>query len=60
LQTWQGTFPVVDGNGSFVGVFDRANLLQSVKQAGPDARLADAVTASPVLTVSCRATWSKC
>jgi CBS domain-containing protein len=56
LQTSQGAFPVVDGNGSLVGVLDRANILQSVKQAGPDARVADAVTASPVLTVSCRAT----
>jgi stage IV sporulation protein FB len=56
LQTSQGTFPVVDGNGSFVGALDRANILQSVKQTGPDARVADAVTASPVLTVSCRAT----
>jgi CBS domain-containing protein len=42
LQTSQGTFPVVDGNGSFVGALDRANILQSVKQAAPDARV-DAV-----------------
>jgi Zn-dependent protease len=56
LQTSQGTFPVVDGNGSFVGILDRANILQSVKQAGPDARVADTMTASPVLTVGCRAT----
>jgi predicted transcriptional regulator len=42
---------VVDGNGSFVGILDRANILQSVKQAGPDARVADAMTALPVLTV---------
>jgi Zn-dependent protease/CBS domain-containing protein len=56
LQTSQGAFPVVDAKGSLVGVLDRANILRSVKQAGPDARVADAVTASPVLTVSCRAT----
>jgi Zn-dependent protease/CBS domain-containing protein len=56
LQTTQGTFPVVDGNGSFVGTLDRANILQSAKQAGPDARVADAMTTSPVLTVGCRAT----
>jgi stage IV sporulation protein FB len=56
LQTSQGAFPVVDGNGSLVGILDRANILQSVKQAGPDARVADAMTVSPVLTVSCRAT----
>ena len=42
---------MVDGNGSFVGTLDRANIFQSVKQAGPDARVADAMTASPVLTV---------
>jgi Zn-dependent protease len=56
LQTSQGAFPVVDNNGSLVGILDRANILQSVKQAGPDARVADAMTVSPVLTVSCRAT----
>jgi CBS-domain-containing membrane protein len=56
LQTSQRTFPVVDGNGSFVGTLDRANNFQSVKQAGPDARVADAMTASPVRTVGCRAT----
>lgn len=56
MQTAQGTFPVVDGNGSFVGILDRASILQSVKQAGPDARVADTMIASPVLTVGCRAT----
>jgi stage IV sporulation protein FB len=55
LQTSQGTFPVIASNGSFVGTLDRANILQSVKQAGPDARVADAMTA-PARTVSCRAT----
>ena len=59
LQTSQGTFPVVDGNGSFAGILDRANILQSVKQPGLDARVADAMTASAVLTVGCRATLSK-
>lgn len=56
LQTAQGVFPVVDARDSLVGVLDRGNILQSVKQAGPDARVADAATALPVLTVSCRAT----
>ena len=41
--------------GRTVGILDRANILQSVKQAGPDAPVADAMTASPVLTVGCRA-----
>jgi stage IV sporulation protein FB len=56
LQTSQRTFPVVDGKGSFIGILDRANILQSAKQAGPDARVADTMIASPVLTVGCRAT----
>jgi stage IV sporulation protein FB len=56
LQTSQGTFPLVDRNGSLVGTLDRANILQSVKQARLDARVADAMTASPVLTVDYRAT----
>jgi Zn-dependent protease/CBS domain-containing protein len=55
LQTSQGTFPVVDANGNLVGVVDRANILQSVKRAGPDAHVVDAATSLPVLTVSCRA-----
>jgi Zn-dependent protease len=58
LQTSQGTFPVVDGNGSFVGLLDRANILQSVKQAGPDARVAEAMTA-PVPTSAVAPPWSK-
>jgi CBS domain-containing protein len=41
--------------GRTVGFLDRANILQSVKQAGLDAPVADAMTASPVLTVGCRA-----
>jgi stage IV sporulation protein FB len=56
LQTSQGTFPVVDANGNLVGVVDRANILESVKQAGPDAHVVGAATSLPVLTVSCRAT----
>ncbi|HEY2401027.1 MAG TPA: DUF1003 domain-containing protein [Steroidobacteraceae bacterium] len=30
---------MLDGNGSFVGAPDRANILQTVKQAAPDARV---------------------
>jgi Zn-dependent protease/predicted transcriptional regulator len=55
LQTAQGVFPVVDGSGRFVGTLHRADILRSVKQAGPDARVADAM-AEPVPTVDCRAT----
>lgn len=55
LQTAQKTFPVVDGHGSFVGVLDRADILRSMKQSKPDAKVADAM-ASVAPTVSCRAT----
>ncbi|WP_157016797.1 site-2 protease family protein [Mesorhizobium xinjiangense] len=55
LRTAQRTFPVVDGSGSFVGVLDRADILKSMKQAGPDATVGDAMTA-PAPTVDCRAT----
>jgi stage IV sporulation protein FB len=55
LQTAQRTFPVVDGNGSFAGVLDRADILRSRKQVGPDARVSDAMVV-PALMVDCRAT----
>jgi stage IV sporulation protein FB len=56
LQTSQGTFPVVDANGNLGGVVDRASILQSVKQAGPNVPVAEAVTVSPIPIVSFRAT----
>lgn len=55
LQTGQRTFPVVDSNGRFIGVLDRADILRSMKQVGPDARVSDAMVA-PALVVNCRAT----
>jgi stage IV sporulation protein FB len=56
LQTSQGTFPVVDASGNLVGVVDRANILQSVIQAGPDTPVAEAITVSQIPIVSCGAT----
>jgi Zn-dependent protease/CBS domain-containing protein len=50
LRTSQSEFPVVDGAGKPVGVLDRANLIRAVKELGPDARVADAMsTAIPTI-----------
>ena len=45
LQTSQGEFPVVDGGGKPIGVLGRGDLIRSIKTRGPDARVADAMTA---------------
>ena len=45
LQTGQGEFPVVDGAGLPVGVLGRGDLIRAIKTLGPDARVADAMTA---------------
>ena len=45
LQTGQGEFPVVDGAGKPVGVLDRGALIKALKTLGPDARVADAMSA---------------
>jgi len=45
LQTGQGEFPVVDGVGKPVGVLGRADLIRAIKTLGPDARIANAMTA---------------
>jgi Zn-dependent protease/CBS domain-containing protein len=45
LHTGQGEFPVVDGAGKPVGVLGRADLIRAIKQRGPDARVADAMSA---------------
>ena len=45
LQTGQGEFPVVDGAGLPVGVLGRGDLIRAIKTLGPDARVADAMSA---------------
>src|SRR5215471_2679437 len=55
LQTSQGEFPVVDGAGKPIGVLGRGNLIRAIKSLGPDARVADAMTAE-VPTISHRVT----
>jgi stage IV sporulation protein FB len=47
LRTSQGEFPVVDGIGKPVGILGRSELIKALKQLGPDARVADAMTPAP-------------
>ncbi len=44
LHTRQGEFPVVDGQGRPLGVLGRNDLIRALKERGPDARVADAMT----------------
>ena len=44
LRTSQGEFPVVDGDGRPLGVLVRNDLIRALKERGPDARVADAMT----------------
>ena len=44
LRTSQGEFPVVDGNGRPLGVLARNDLIRALKERGPHARVADAMT----------------
>ncbi len=44
LRTSQTEFPVVDAAGKPVGLLGRNDLIRSLKQLGPDARVADAMT----------------
>jgi Zn-dependent protease/CBS domain-containing protein len=45
LQTGQGEFPVVDGAGKPVGLLGRGDIIRAIKTLGPDARVADAMSA---------------
>src|SRR5436190_2067388 len=54
LRTSQSEFPVADATGRLVGVLSRADMIRALKQLGPDAKVADAMTAD-VPTVSARA-----
>ena len=44
LRTSQGEFPVVDGDRKPVGLLGRGDLIRALKQLGPDARVAEAMT----------------
>ena len=44
LRTSQSEFPVVDGGGKPVGLLGRGDLIRALKELGPDARVADAMT----------------
>ncbi len=44
LRTSQGEFPVVDGAGRPRGLLARNDLIRALKERGPDAKVADAMT----------------
>jgi Zn-dependent protease/CBS domain-containing protein len=44
LSTSQSEFPVTDAAGRPVGLLGRSDLIRALKQLGPDARVADAMT----------------
>jgi Zn-dependent protease/CBS domain-containing protein len=44
LRTSQGEFPVVDEAGRPAGLLARADIIRALKERGPDARVADAMT----------------
>ena len=46
LRTSQSEFPVVDAAGKPVGLLSRSDLIRALKERGPDARVADAMTAT--------------
>ena len=46
LRTSQSEFPVVDGAGKPVGLLGRGDLIRALKELGPDARVAQAMTAT--------------
>jgi len=53
LHTSQGETPVTDTDGRPIGVLGRDNLIRALKQRGPEARVAEAMT-TPIPTVSHR------
>ncbi len=55
LRTSQNEFPVVDPAGRLAGLLDRSHMIRALKELGPDARVAEAMTAD-IPTVSHRAT----
>jgi stage IV sporulation protein FB len=53
LRTSQNEFPVVDADGHIVGLLDRSHIIKALKQLGPDANVAEAMTTG-IPTVSHR------
>ena len=53
LKTSQSEFPVVDADGKLAGVLSRADMIRAIKELGPEARVADAMT-KDVPTISHR------
>jgi CBS domain-containing protein len=53
LRTSQSEFPVIDDTGKPVGLLARADIIRALKERGPDARVADAMTTN-MPTVSYR------
>jgi Zn-dependent protease/CBS domain-containing protein len=53
LRTSQSEFPVVDDAGRPVGLLARADIIRALKERGPDARVADAMT-TDIPTISYR------
>ena len=55
LRTSQSEFPVVDSGGRLVGLLGRDGMIRALKQLGPNARVAEAMSAE-VPTISYRQT----
>jgi stage IV sporulation protein FB len=53
LRTSQNEFPVVDADGHIAGLLDRSHIIKALKQLGPDAKVAEAMTTG-IPTVSHR------
>jgi stage IV sporulation protein FB len=53
LRTSQSEFPVVDASGKPVGLLSRSDIIRALKEKGPNARVADAMT-TPVQSISYR------
>jgi stage IV sporulation protein FB len=45
MATSQSEFPVIDGAGKPVGLLGRADIIKAIKKLGPDAKVADAMSA---------------
>jgi Zn-dependent protease/CBS domain-containing protein len=44
LKTSQADFPVVDGEGRLAGLLSRTGMIRALKESGPNARIAEAMT----------------